>query len=314
VYYSYGIIRGYFSKEVLRRLLSDIPAFNYIITIHNKEALLERVLAGVANCCGAHSRIIPVLDGCTDGSEAIARKFAETSGLDVKLVFAPDVHEIKSINLGLKEAKPGYVVLIQDDVIVQEPKLEELVHALCDRHERRLGYLSFRLAADVRFKNFPRRVRLAARLRDKDGLLPQVEDYRFVGLPGEVIKSEPIDYYQFVPRMVGIKSPVCLTPELRQAEPFLDEEFAPYCYDDFDLSLRSLKLGLKNGLYPIHFHSDLEWGGTRKDPKFRSEGALVMLRNRHTLWRKHGDFIRNRGKGKPQIEGNPVKASSTLHA
>jgi hypothetical protein len=93
--------------------------------------------------------------------------------------------------------------------------------------------------------------------------------------------------------MIGIKSPVCITPELRARAPFLDEQFAPYCYDDYDLSLRSLQAGLLNGLYPIRFRSDLDWGGTRQDPEFSSSfGVGVRLRNRRLLWKKHATFLR----------------------
>jgi glycosyltransferase involved in cell wall biosynthesis len=81
--------------------------FNYIVTIHNKEELLDQVLAGVAQCAGTDARIILVLDGCTDASESIARGFAVSSPIETRVVLAPDVHEIKSINVGLRQAKSG---------------------------------------------------------------------------------------------------------------------------------------------------------------------------------------------------------------
>lgn len=271
---------------------NDIP-FNYIITIHNKEEILDQVLAGVAASAGSAARIIPVLDGCNDGSESIARHFAANSGIETRIVTAPDVHEIKSINIGLREAKPGYCVVLQDDVILQEPLLEDKVYSLCEEYRQRLGYISFRLAADVRSTDLLRRLRLVP----KWGLValsPMVKDYNHVGSPQEELDVRRVNYGEFHTRMVGIKSPICLTPELRACAPYLDEDFAPYCYDDVDMSLCALEHGLINGLFPIKFRSESEWGGTRKDPEYSStKGAGIFLRNRRLIWRKHGAFIQN---------------------
>src|SRR5947208_3780892 len=62
--------------------------FDYVITIHNKEELLERVLEGVARCAGPGARVIPVLDGCSDGSESIARRFERANAVDTCIITA----------------------------------------------------------------------------------------------------------------------------------------------------------------------------------------------------------------------------------
>jgi glycosyltransferase involved in cell wall biosynthesis len=261
--------------------------FNYIITVHNKEALLDRVLSGVGACAGAGARIIVVLDGCTDGSESIARNFAKTAGIETRIIRAPDVHEIKSINLGLRETKPGYCVIVQDDVVIEERRLEALVTDLCDQHCRKLGIISFRLAADMRPVPVLRRLWAAFRF-GRAGWLAGAEVCRLIGGPQEHLDVERVGFGVFRERMVGIKSPVCLTPELRLCEPWLDEDFAPYCYDDVDLSLRVLRSGLINGLFPIAFQSNTEWGGTRMDSDFSSaKGDAIRLRNQGLIWAKH---------------------------
>src|SRR5580700_6646727 len=123
--------------------------FNYIITIHNKEQLLARTLAGVAACCGPASRIYPVLDGCTDNSEKIVDLFARTSGLDVCKLYAPDVHMLKSVNTGLREIKEGFTIVLQDDVILEDPALETKIAALYEAFGPSLGVVSLRLAANL---------------------------------------------------------------------------------------------------------------------------------------------------------------------
>jgi glycosyltransferase involved in cell wall biosynthesis len=265
--------------------------FNYIVTIHNAEAVLPGVLQGIEECAGAGARIILVLDGCRDGSEVIATRFARKSRRETVLVYAPDVHEIKSLNLGLQKAQPGYCVLVQDDVILQEPRLEALVHQLCESFERRLGYISFRLAAEIRSTPFLTRARYSIRA-GRWALRPMIEEDHLLAGRSDQSGFARVDHYQFYPRMVGIKSPVCLTPELRACEPYLDEQFAPYCYDDVDLSLRALRAGLLNGLYSIPFRSDPAWSGTLRDSAFVSSfGAGIRLRNRQRIWCKHRDLL-----------------------
>lgn len=267
--------------------------FNYLLTVHNKEALLERVLTGIGTCAGAGARIIIVLDGCSDDSETIARNFAASAGIETRILSTPDVHEIKSINAGLRETKPGYCVIIQDDVIIEEPRLETLVLDLCESHHLKLGYISFRLAADMRPVSILRRLWAACRL-GYGGWLAGAEQCRLIGGPRELLDVTHSDFGVFSERMIGIKSPICLTPQLRRCAPWLDEDFAPYCEDDADLSLHALKHGLKNGLFPIAFQSREEWGGTRMDPDFSSpKGAAIRLRNRGLIWSKHAETIRS---------------------
>jgi glycosyltransferase involved in cell wall biosynthesis len=267
-------------------------SFNYIITIHNKEALLARVLEGVTACAGSDARIILVVDGCTDGSEGIARKFAAQSRVDTRVVLAPDVHEIRSINAGLQEAQSGYCIILQDDVVLREPELERKLLEIDQRHHYRLGYVSMRLAADVKGTNLLRRLRQLKRWGVK-AMRPLVYVHNYIGHPDEVLKVQRGNYGTFYSRMVGIKSPVCITPALREVAPRLDEALAPYCYDDVDMSLTALRHGLVNGLFPVRFDSELDWGGTRKDPEFSGQrGQEIVRRNREIVWKKHGNFIR----------------------
>jgi glycosyltransferase involved in cell wall biosynthesis len=268
--------------------------FNYLITVHNKEQLLPAVLRGVEQCASADARVVVVLDGCTDGSRRVAEEFQASTPLTVVLVEAPDVHEIRAINVGLVATQPGYCVVLQDDVVLQEPRLEQLLLDLCEQHGHRLGFISLRLAANVRPTALLDRVKLAIRARKPSCLLPMADHHELVSSPHEHMDEARAPYHAFVPRMVGIKSPVCLTPELRDLAPRLDEAFAPYCYDDYDLSLQALRAGLRNGLFPVHFRSDVEWGGTRQDPSFSSSvGARIRLRNRRLLWKKHSSFLRS---------------------
>ena len=49
--------------------------FNYIVPIFNKEDVLPLTLEGIENCSSSDSKIILVVDGCTDRSEQIVDEF-----------------------------------------------------------------------------------------------------------------------------------------------------------------------------------------------------------------------------------------------
>jgi len=234
------------------------PRFNYIITIHNKENLIEQVMMCVLMCCRDNSHIYPVLDGCTDRTEEIVDNIIDTfSSVPITKIHTPDVHELLSINAGLRAANQeghGYNIVLQDDVLVADFMLEKKVTALYDWAGPRLGYVSFRLGA-----NFTPD---AATSNAVIPLTDYVENAYGHGLPdAKVLLPGDLAY-----RAVPIKSPVCFPFELIRSVGILDDRLAPYGHDDTEYSIRCLEAGYRNAVFAIRFYSDLKWGGTRTTP------------------------------------------------
>lgn len=261
--------------------------FNYIVTIHNKEFILERTLDGIAACCSPESRIYTVLDGCTDGSEKIVDDFIARTGLNVEKIYTPDVHEILSINAALRKIEEGFTICLQDDVILQGPRLEEKIEKLYKEEGPTLGVISFCRAANLRRTPFLRQL-------VQSGWQPLVSVCDHVQAPHEQhhSDSEKAEYEQLVYRMVAIKSPVCIPEDVLRTIGILDENMAPYSWDDPEYCMRSLKAGFQNALFPLRFVSKLEWGGTRIDKSFPRASRAIHLRNRRYIWEKHGQFIK----------------------
>lgn len=234
------------------------PVFNYIITIHNKEDIIGSVLNSVIKCCNDNSYIYPVLDGCTDKSEEIIDKIIfENPHIPIQKIMVNDVHEIKSINAGLKKSNQsveGYNIILQDDVILSDYLIEKKIIHLYKKIGKQLGYVSFRLGANLKtnalnsgkgspFKNYI------------ENAFGHGTDNSKMLLPG-----------QFAFRTVAIKSPVCIPTLIVHEYGLLDENLSPCFHDDTEYCLRLLSTGYKNGVFGIEYHSELEWGGTRKNP------------------------------------------------
>ncbi|MCF7795391.1 glycosyltransferase family 2 protein, partial [Patescibacteria group bacterium] len=134
--------------------MPDRIFFNYIITIYNKESLIEKVLEAVIRCCRENSRIYTVLDGCVDNSEKIINKIIQKNKkISITKVFTNDVHELLSINAGLKQAPQdgvGYNIVLQDDVILEDYDLESKIINLYKKRGDKLGYVSFRMGANLK--------------------------------------------------------------------------------------------------------------------------------------------------------------------
>jgi GT2 family glycosyltransferase len=235
-----------------------IPIFNYIITIHNKEDLIEAVLNSVIKCCNPNSFIYPVLDGCIDKSEEIVDQIiTKNPNIPIKKIKVNDVHEILSINEALKlsnQSMEGYNILLQDDVILLDFNIEKKIIHLYEKMGKQLGYLSFRLGGNLKDDI----------LESNDG--SPFKDYVENAFGHGSEKSKTLLPGQFAFRSIAIKSPVCIPTLIIKQFGLLDENLSPCFHDDTEYCLRLLKNGYKNGVFAIEYLSDLEWGGTRRKP------------------------------------------------
>lgn len=257
--------------------MSQSPQFNYIITIHNKEDLIRQVLTCVLICCRDNSHVYPVLDGCTDGTEAIVDELIQTfAQVPITKVYTPDVHEIRAINAGLQAANQsgvGYNIILQDDVLLHDFRLQEKITQLYEWAGPQLGFLSFRHGANL--------AKDAASSAAIQPFIDYVENAYGHGLPtAKVLLPGQLAY-----RTIAIKSPVCIPSELIRTVGLLEEKLAPYMCDDFEYSIRCAEVGYRNAAFGMRFQSDVDWGTTRKKPDSRlhelEKRNIALIREWH---------------------------------
>ena len=245
----------------------NVP-FNYIITIHNKQNLIRNVILGIINSAGPDSNIYPVLDGCTDQSEQIIDTLInEYPEVKITKLYAMDVHELKSINIGLNAANQtgeGYNIILQDDVILQDAELEQKCTFLYTVFDN-LGVVSFRHGANLA----------------RNALYDQSNDLPFTSY----IQSECGHYPEekqimklgtFTCKEIAIKSPICIPSRVIRDIGPPDEVYAPW--DDIAYCYKVSNAGYTNGVFAIKFISDVDWGTTRIK-KQAIEPGEVMAKN-----------------------------------
>ncbi len=269
-----------------------MPRFNYIVTIHNRQDLIERVLTAILISAGENSHIYLVLDGCTDRTESIVDSMlTDWVGLPVSKLYAPDVHEIRSLNIALRfvpQTGEGYNVLIQDDIILRDRQFEKKVPAIYRHFNGNIGVLSFRHGANLGLDE------IKAEILETD-LIESVY--------GQGMVETPLAPGYAAIRMVCMRSPQCISFDTIRKVGLLDEKFAPYTYDDYDYGLRCMKAGLQNVVYALKVSSRVEWGGMRRSPQ--PGVAAIMKRNRQYVYKDHADFIRTIAPG--EFRRSPAK-------
>ena len=220
--------------------------FTYIVTIHNSGDLIYKTFENLFATRQCPGEVIAILDGCTDNSELEVNRFMAEQNVNIIKLHAPDVHEILSLNMGLRyiqeHLQTEYIVTVQDDCWLLDPDLEYMTMVMFENHSP-LGHLVFRLGANY---------------TPNMDIINMVENWNGVGFGTTLAK------HQWAKRMVGGKSPSVIPMHLINNFGLLDDNLAPRGYDDVEWSLRALSHGYETIVLATYWRSDLSWGGTRR--------------------------------------------------
>jgi hypothetical protein len=239
-----------------------------LLTIHNKESLAEIVCNSLLNNLSSiNEQIIVVFDGCTDNSEKLVKNILNNV-IDKKIdyVYTDDVYETKANNAGLKVVQNDYVVLIQDDMVINEKDFDLRM-----------------LQPFLKFNDVFAVTSFVAHNNIYNELTHQIN---YIDIAKNSESSRDIfyarEYANRGPLMYNYNDVVKLN--------FLDEYFAPQNYDDMDISMRAFKeLGKVSGLYWIDYISDPSWGTTRQ--KNQSMHNNLVYVNAAKILEKHKDLL-----------------------
>jgi len=259
--------------------------FNYIIPVFNKEDILPLTLDGINLCASMDARIYIIIDGCTDRSEEIVDNFKKKTHRNIIKIHMPNVHMLKSVNAAFKLINGGFTIISQDDIVLDDVNLESKILKLYSQMGPSLGVVSLRLGANIK----PASIFQKLRHKTFKGMIYETD---FISSENDHNNGYPIaENEKFYPRVAAINGPNIVPWSVRSKIGILDEKLAPYGFDDPEYCLRAMKNGFINGVFPIKYRSDLEWGGTRRSKSFLREVARIHKRNRLYIWNKHYNII-----------------------
>jgi glycosyltransferase involved in cell wall biosynthesis len=239
-----------------------------LLTIHNKDFLIGNVCESLLkNLSSINNQIIIVFDGCTDNSESIVKNvFKNVTNKKIDYVYTDNVFETKANNAGLKLVENDYVILIQDDMVVNEKDFD-------------LRMLS-------PFKKFNDVFAVTSFVAHNNVYNEQTKQINYI----DVANKDNSERGVFYAREYANRGPLMYDYQDVVKLNYLDEYFAPQNYDDMDISMRAFKeLGKVSGLYWVDYTSDPSWGTTRqKNQSLHNELSFI---NAAKILEKHKDIL-----------------------
>jgi len=257
-----------------------------VLTVHNKEWLIEKVIRGIVESTTEPYELIMVIDGCTDNSEQIIWDTLSGTPVNKKFLYAPNVFETTANNLGIKVAQGDKIIIIQDDMVIKEKgwnvRMEKPFKAFND-----VFAVTSRTAHN--WISNPNSKHLGM-IDDLDDCWCDIVDHvdhadRKQGLPRDI----------FAVRCSVNRGPLMIDHEDLKKLNYLDQAFAPQDMDDHDLCYRAYKeLGKVVGAYWIDYESEDSWGGTRVSGSPASWLLKAHHKNTKIFYDRHRDLINTR--------------------
>ena len=217
------------------------------------------------------NHLIVVLDGCTDGSPQIVKEMAVKSPFEISILETADVFEVRSNNAGLKASSEEYVILLQDDMVVDEIGWDERII----RPMRQYSDI-FAVTAKNAHNNYL--------TGQKPGSSQDLISH------GEITEAIRDSRSHIQIRDTVNRGPLALRGDVVRELGYLDEEYAPYIWDDHDLCYRARNRGWICGSYNVKFISEKDWGTTRS--KNRDLHASSNLKNQRIFYERHFERLK----------------------
>jgi len=260
--------------------------FSLNLTIHNKDFLIEHVLDGIyKNTSGSYELII-VLDGCQDNSEAIVKSFLKNKNIKYKLLYQENVFETKANNIAAKNSEEDYIIIIQDDMIIQEKNWNIRMIQPIKKFDDVFGVTSRtahnwvlnEYSQDINLENF------------------NLNRWADILIHTDHADRNSIDRNTFAVRNSANRGPLLLKHEILKKLNYFDEIYAPQDMDEHDLFYRAREHGYKCGCYWIDFLSDPDWGGTRKNGETSQWMLNANFKNSKIFVNRYKNLLKNESR------------------
>ena len=262
-----------------------------ILTVHNKDFILLKVLESIKKYTTNNYELIVVLDGCSDASESILDNFiGENKNLKIKKIYTPDVFETKANNAGLKEAVGDKVIIIQDDMIINEDDWNIRLQKPFDEFNDVFA-VTASSTFNYRFNQSSKHIQLKPEVdREIGDCWSDIFTYE-----SHINRSQGLSRNIFAVRNNVCRGPLMIDHADLVKLNYFDEIFEPQDQDDADLCYRAFKeLGKIVGAYWIDYISDISWGGTRPDGNNPASWLLkAHHKNTRIVFDRHKDIIFN---------------------
>ena len=261
-----------------------------ILTVHNKESTISKILEKlIKNTSNTTTKLIIILDGCTDKTEKEIKKFFTSTKtfLDIEIILTDNIWETKANNVGLRKVKTEYATIVQDDMLIMQKNWD--IKLLTNFLNYEIFAVSGRACHDFRFSDNKFKV---VNIFGRE--YPFSNNNIFGKIIGKLIYFlKPYWLYEylnfFATRIVVNRGPLMLEMKKLKELNYFDEAFAPFELDDIDLCCRAFKkFGLVSAANPIFY---IELNGSKKNSFFsKNMSKKSIIKNTKILINRHYDL------------------------
>lgn len=241
-----------------------------IMAVYNQEDIIENVLNSILENISENTKeIIIIIDGCVDNSETIIKNTLSKTIIPVHILYASDVGEILSCNMGFKISTCKYSITTQDDMVITEKDFDK--HLL------------------EPFKVVPNLFAVSSRNAQDENIRFDYSCLDYSNVAGMDVNSPRNILYV---RDVIVRGQIIWDNEKLRILNYLDEEFAPQSEDDKEISLRAYtKYGWLVGAYRCDYISKPEWGASRKYMKSYIKWENSYQKNQKLIIKRYRDYL-----------------------
>ena len=241
-----------------------------VILSWNTEALLKQCLESLEEGCEGIGgcEVVVVDNGSTDGSSEMVRKYQiRNTKYKIRLIEnQSNLGFAKGNNIGIKQARGKYIMLLNSDTIVEKGSMAKLVNYL-DQHSEVAAVSPLLLNEDGSYQKDPCYLKSPSLLFVFLYYNPITRKIVSKFLPHLLYSSADFTKPSLIELVSG--AAVMLRKEILEKVGGLDEDY-PHFFEDVDLSYQLRKLGFRLVLIPeakvIHL------GGRSLQPKIKKEG------------------------------------------
>lgn len=201
------------------------PKYTVGYAFHGQEDLVPRVMEGLAKNIGGKAEYIFILDGCPESLTKAVKTLSKELGTDkVRFIDTPDIFELASNNLLLKNLRTAYLIIFQEDMVLKDANLLKNLDVCIDKYPYSIGVIGGRAGffsgyADMSCSAF-----------DKNKMTSRIL------MPGETA----------IVWMVN-RGPLIISAELMKTIGIINTEYAKSgAYSEMDYCLRAAAAGFIN--------------------------------------------------------------------
>ena len=265
--------------------LKPEPKDSIVLTIHNQENIITRVLRGIEDNTVGEYELIIVFDGCTDNTETVVYDYLNQSSIKNKTytINTPDVFETKANNAGIKQSVGEYIIIVQDDMIIKEKGWNDRMREPFSDYDDVFA-VTARTAHNYTINPNSQHVGMKDNLDNCWCDILQACDQA---------RSNNTSRDTFAVRGTVNRGPLMINHEDLIKMNYFDESYSPQDMDDHDLMFRMRKeLGKVCGAYHVDVESAPEWGGTRKENGGPASWLLhAHHKNSKIFYQRNKDYI-----------------------